>query len=349
VTSFLHSGDLGDIIASLPTIRHLGGGEIHLADRPWTKAVTPRVHLIAPLLEAQGYIIGVQSGEQGAPTFDFSTFRTGGLPWGVSLGAIQAAWLGVNPEQIDWCAPWLTVTPDKTFTGKVVIARSARYHNYTFPWRDVVDAYEDQIVFVGLPLEHADFCREFGRQVAFHPTKNLLEVAAAIKGSFLFIGNQSSPFNIAEGLKHPRILEACLWVPDCCYGGGNFQYVPDGHAVLNDPRGYGAAVTTKVWEPEIELNRSITPPGGWIYAMPNGDKIKGTTFDQAKWMIMQNYRNAGVPAPAPEDIAEALAAQTLKRLPEVGQSPSHKEHLEICARIRALCPLTIDNTQLQPQ
>jgi hypothetical protein len=43
----------------------------------------------------------------------------------------------------------------------------------------------------------------------------------AIKGCDTFIGNQSSPMAIAEGLKHKAIQECCLYAYDCIYNRNN--------------------------------------------------------------------------------------------------------------------------------
>jgi hypothetical protein len=329
----------------MPAIRNLGGGDLYLVDRPWTKAMTPRVHLIAPLLEAQRYITRVHSAERGNPDYDLATFRQGGLAWGVSLGALQAVWAGIDPDDINWTAPWLDVEPDLSFSGRVVIARSPRYNNHAFPWRQVVEFYGDQLVFIGLPEEYHSFCHSFG-EVAYHPTKDLLEVATVIKGSELFIGNQSSPYNIAEGLKHPRILEVALAAPDCCYGGGLFQYVADGAVTLFNHKSW-ERLDIPTWKPEVELDTSITPQGGWLYNMPNGDRVKGMTFAQALKMIKQAFQNLGIDPP--ESLGDRLIRQTNERLPLVGQPSWYFSHLANCNRIQELCPRITKTTRNTPR
>jgi hypothetical protein len=69
---------------------------------------------------------------------------------------------------------------------------------------------------VGSPGEHADFIERFG-DVPYHPTANLLELASVIAGSRIFVGNQSSPYAISEGLKVRSVLEGWFVRPDCCY------------------------------------------------------------------------------------------------------------------------------------
>jgi hypothetical protein len=43
----------------------------------------------------------------------------------------------------------------------------------------------------------------------------------AIRGSKLFVGNQSFPYSLAEAMKHPRVLEVCPICPNCCPQGPN--------------------------------------------------------------------------------------------------------------------------------
>lgn len=62
---FLHSGDLGDIIAALPTIRKLGGGELIITESPSQYSVRQsmrgeRFDAIAPLIRAQPYITDIR-------------------------------------------------------------------------------------------------------------------------------------------------------------------------------------------------------------------------------------------------------------------------------------------------
>lgn len=311
------SGDLGDIIASLAAVKHLGEGIYHLVDRPWTKALTPRAALIEPLLLAQPYIGGTVVGESDHPIlYDFSTFRQGGLPWGKTLGALQAEWIGIPAGILDFTQPWIDVPAAEGFADKVVIARSHRYQNATFPWKAILDFLEGRCVFIGLPEEHTAL-GQYGPEPEYVRTKDLLEAATIIKGSALFIGNQSSPFNLAEAMKHPRILECCDWVPDCCYGGGDVQYIPDGKLTIGHLNvGY---LETPAYTPPRDIDTSITPPGGWRYELPGGDTIIGTSFGQAKTLVAQAYRQRGLTSVTPPDIGEALIQQTLDRLPDYGR------------------------------
>jgi hypothetical protein len=50
--------------------------------------------------------------------------------------------------------------------------------------------------------------------IEFLRTDNYLQLAQVIQGSLMFIGNQSSPYAVAEGLKVRRVLEVFSKLPN---------------------------------------------------------------------------------------------------------------------------------------
>lgn len=267
IKHFGSSGDLGDVILSLPIVQQLGGKHFYwLYNRPFTKDIESRFHLIAPLLMAQPYIecVGVSNGK--GVDYDLAEFRKHYIPTRTLLDShSEYATRRYGLTRVRGENPWLTVTPESGLQQRVVIARSPRYHNPYFPWAMIVKHYGPALLFIGLPEEHATFCREFGN-VEYRPTLDLLDSAQVIAGSALFIGNQSSPNALAEGLKHPRIQETNLRVPDCIYpGGGPVQHVADGTVNLPAVGGAGPLVISSSFSPFREMDTMTTPPGGWQY------------------------------------------------------------------------------------
>ncbi len=206
MNTFFAVGDLGDIIAFLPTIRQLGGGHLILGNLNGNGTrelmTQDRFDVIAPLIAAQPYITGVHHEDDAKNvTYDVSDFRK--VPCGSrNLATWQAAHLGITDLDL---SPWLTVQPASETRGKAIFARSMRYQNPTFNWSAIGTLYREAI-FVGLPTEHFMF-NALVKPIAYRPTSNLLEVAELIAGSEIFIGNQSAPFWIAAGLGHPLIQE----------------------------------------------------------------------------------------------------------------------------------------------
>jgi len=261
---FGHSGDLGDIVFALALIKAVGGGYVWLFDRPFTKVISSRFHLIEPLLMSQPYVLAAAMGNARGVQYDLSQFRSHYHPERTLLASqsIYAAKAYGLPVQRG-AEPWLTAKKSKTTKGRVVIARSPRYHNSQFPWKRLLSHYGDACVFIGLPEEHKAFEASFGA-VEYLKTENMLEVAEAIAGSDLFIGNQSSPNSIAEGLKHPRILEVSDRVPDCIFPNhGVLCY--DGFLSELPAAGGKERVAFEKSTKFRKLDLLISPPGGWRY------------------------------------------------------------------------------------
>ena len=219
--SFHHSGDLGDIIYSLPTIRELGGGDLYLSPDNRTPMSTrekmnpSRCELMRDLLLLQPYIHSVQYTETMPPDVDYDLNHMRMLIRREKIDAkpgynLARCYLRTFGLPLDHDGPkWLSVDRPVRMPGKpVVIARSSRYQNDAFDWRRLTGLYKGRMVFVGTPDEHQDFCAKWG-EIPFQPTSTLLDLARLIAGAELFVGNQSCPYAIAEGLKVPAILEPC--------------------------------------------------------------------------------------------------------------------------------------------
>ena len=58
-----HSGCIGDIIYSLPTLQALDIKTLYIGDRSWTKPIVNRIGLFSRLIEAQGIAVKKHEGE----------------------------------------------------------------------------------------------------------------------------------------------------------------------------------------------------------------------------------------------------------------------------------------------
>lgn len=217
--TFYHSGDLGDIVFSLPTIRALGGGVLVLGPEMSTpiKARSPinamGFHNLAPLIAQQSYITKVVFSElmpQDA-RFDLNAWR---IPYFGLRGHLSAedrktiarahlATFGADRSHEN--RQWLQVDrPERA--ADVICSRNLRCPNPKFPWPKILAAYRGLTAFVGTEREHAEFSRQFG-VIPYVQTRSLLDVARVIAACRLFVGNQSCPYAIAEGLKMSAIQE----------------------------------------------------------------------------------------------------------------------------------------------
>jgi hypothetical protein len=145
--------------------------------------------------------------------------------------------------------------------------------------------------------------------VEFASTTDLVDLASLIIGSELFIGNQSCAFAIAEGFKHPLILEVSPKQPDCIFVRENSQMVFDGQCVLPDVAGSGALRIEGRVIDSSKLGTMKAPPRGWLY----NDKIMGNGFGGATVRMMQLPEFRGKQR---EVVEKALLDYNVKRAPE---------------------------------
>ncbi len=301
--NYFHSGDLGDVLYALPSIRELGKGDLYLNSRPWTAAMTPqRAAVLRPLLEAQDYVGRVIHGD--APKnqhfVNFSTFRNGGIFFGLNLMEHQSEWVNANasPE------PWLKVSPSVKSRGRVVCHRSPRYQNPYFRWDLIGEALGSKMLFVGLPHEVEELRRVTKVHAEYAITYDYLELAKLIRGADLFIGNQSSPMAIAIGLGVPFIQETCLWIPDCVYPRKDAIYCYDGGISHFD---------IPAFQPPPDIDRNSMPPGGWqVISRRSGERV---TFKSHRLATRHLYRTDRYLSE--EEAAQEVDRQNVLRVPHL--------------------------------
>lgn len=206
-SSFRHAGDAGDIIYSLPVIRYKGGGTLYLEPTVYTRVkMTPeRVEQFQELFESQHYIDAVKfwHGQEVEYNLNEFRFRFKEHHRSETLVQMQLRSHGVPESELD--KPWIHVKP--RHEAEVVFNLTERYRNKEFPWRMLASNYLDiNAGFVGSKREHSIFEKAFGK-VRHLETKTLMDVARVIRGSKLFIGNQSCPLAIAHAMHHPTICE----------------------------------------------------------------------------------------------------------------------------------------------
>lgn len=307
--SFCTYGDLGDICYLCPSMKLVAEktGEpviLYAKDglRPWDP-ITARLWVIRRLLEEQPYIHAVRPYNGEEIDYDASMFRDWGLPYGVTLAQLQARWLGLEP---DLTQPWLQIS--ETTPLEILVARSPRYQNHFFPWHQLVGVFGKHMHFVGLEAEYVDFCREFG-YVPRLPTADLYDVAKAIASADLFIGNQSSPYAICEGLKHDSILEVSLYSPDCIYRRPNARFCCDGSLELTFA---GKTLSTPAYNVKARATLNETPPGGWRCKL-YGHAARGYAHAMVIEEIRGKLAKDGIPAPG--DLVETMIDQSSVDMP----------------------------------
>ncbi len=199
--TFYHSGARGDIIYALPTIKVMGGGELYLGKKIHYNA-------LETLLKSQSYITDVKLGKPTGEFIDLDKYR--------EVYAKNPAWHLVKCHAegqgitVNAVYPWLDIKP--VVCTDVIINRTSHYHG-ELDYKLLKDY--NNTGFIGTDVEYNEFCKEWG----FSPKRifcgEALEIAQAIAGCKLFVGNQSLCFALAEAMKKPRILEVCKELDNC--------------------------------------------------------------------------------------------------------------------------------------
>jgi hypothetical protein len=227
--SFKHSGDYGDLVYGMPIMKYLNGGTLFLSRSRFTREemTEKRIAMIAPLLLSQSYVHRVEPHYGQAIKYDLDWWRGRSSAEHDPLRTLAERNLiefGIGKECLD--RPWITgISPVKC--ARVVINRTARYRNPKFPWKKILEKYKGDTWFIGTEAEFKEFRKMYstGTSLPWMPTDDLLEVARIIRGSDLFIGNQSCCYAIAEAMKHNTIQETDVRCPDCMFERKNAQYV----------------------------------------------------------------------------------------------------------------------------
>jgi hypothetical protein len=232
----LHSGNVGDIIYSLPLVKALGAShyvinlcaDTHFGNRNINFATAKAM---ASLLLAQPYLERVSIVASQVP-FEYVEESITGIDYVLDKFRLQSifqthialAHAKAFEQTIDVNKSWLDVkAAAKKEAPYVVAAIGPRYRVYSKEyWLEVLGGF-DHIKVIGVP---EDFVELSGLQAEFVTCDDFLEIAQIIKGSTLFIGNQSLAYAIAEGLKVPRILEQFPEIPNVYPTGEN------GHVAL---------------------------------------------------------------------------------------------------------------------
>jgi len=240
--TYKHSGDLGDIVFSLPVMAEAGGGILYLdpmggEEEPlvnWgqynrTKLNRTHIENIKPLLLEQDYISDVQLWRPNIEIdFNLDKFRKHVRHNNLTASHLEA--FGMLGKLDKWQSEsWIKTPPKNLPKGKnIILARSCRYHsNFSF-WEQLSDAYIDSAVFVSHLKEFEYFLYTFPRykdRISHLNTDSISDLAAYIQGCELFIGNQGFPHAIAEAMKKNVINETYKTYPSCIFKRDNVQYV----------------------------------------------------------------------------------------------------------------------------
>jgi hypothetical protein len=226
--SYKHSGDIGDLIYSLPVIKFLGEGVLYLntaglpsrkPDGTYSGFTDKTFGMLKPLLESQKYITEVRILDNNKPVVDLDYFRSGDCSilnlcekilysYSIPFNITDDSWIKCNPKKI----------------ASHVFARSFRYRNENINYSEIMKRCGEDCVFIGLPEEHQDFENKFGK-ISYYEVKDFLDMAEVIAGSDCFYGNQSSPMSLAIAMNVQLYQECFLPHSDCVFQRSNATYL----------------------------------------------------------------------------------------------------------------------------
>ncbi|MDF3077791.1 MAG: hypothetical protein K0S09_1680 [Sphingobacteriaceae bacterium] len=226
-TNFSHSGNAGDIIyslAALKSVEEKTSSPISLflrLDRPLDLPLgfshplgnvmlnQKMADMLLPLLKNQSYLKEAAILDGQKVLLDFDLVRASGIK--LDRGSIARWYCYLIGGIADLTAPWIEAKPDLSFADKIIIARSSRYQNSLIDYSFL--AKYDNLEFVGIESEYNELRKNIPN-LRWLQVPDFLRLAEIIAGCKFFIGNQSFPFSLAEGLKRPRILETYFNAPN---------------------------------------------------------------------------------------------------------------------------------------
>lgn len=239
MTTFLHSGDMGDIVYALPTIRELGGGELLLdtsggnsnphvrrqtdvGGRDRLKFDEEAYNFLAPLIEVQPYIESVRKWDGGKVDYDLNEFRDY-----LTDPEVNLCYAHARAMKVDFAARrhWLDLPgePAKKIYD-LVCARCLRYTT-AYNWWEMLAAFtkNHSVVFLGTDLEWEVFQHLFpGWRVERVVVDTALELAMTIEAGHSFLANQTLAMAIAVGLGANFTMEVFPAAPNCVFEWGTY-------------------------------------------------------------------------------------------------------------------------------
>ena len=223
-----HSGDMGDVIYAIPTMRSLGITKLLLNPLNWygTKMNLDYIKVLKPLIESQGIKCYIPEPDK-IIKFDYDLDAQRYMNQNMTFDHLGQCQANALKADVDLEQPWI-YDIERYEYADIIISRSARYHNSFIDYAELLSAIPEdpedyEFGFVGLEEEFLEFKKMLpNRRFWFIHTENLLELAEIIAGCRLFIGNQSTPYAIAEGFNVSRLQETCEYVPNCLPSGGEY-------------------------------------------------------------------------------------------------------------------------------
>lgn len=220
IPTFYHSGEIGDLLYGLKAISRVPianlflNNDLRVEFDPNTellanpnKPLTYREYIfIRELLEKQPYLNEIIFGNPVYIDYNLNNFRKEIF----THPHLNFSDLSVNVckfvvDSNDAYTPWLYCNIKKEYP--ITVIRVPKRTHAAFPWKQIVQKYHNDIIFLGTQSEYHSFVEYTGKLVAWKEYTNLLSICEVINGAKLHIGNSTSISVCAEALKKPIIFE----------------------------------------------------------------------------------------------------------------------------------------------
>jgi len=228
--TYKHSGDIGDLIYSLPVIPYFGSAILYLNpkglkskkfDGSRSGLDEKSIAALRPLLEKQIYIKKLSNWSDEDIEVDLDSFRKLGIKYH-TVNLCQEILKTFNTPFSMAQKPWLYA--DSKRVVRAVFHRTNRYLNKRMDYGPYLKKYKGSSIFVGFRDEWKQFVKDFG-PIEYYPTKDLWEAACVINGSDIFLSNQSGLMAIAVALGKTYVQEVAIGCANCIFERPNAKYI----------------------------------------------------------------------------------------------------------------------------
>ena len=221
---FNHTGNMGDILYSLPFVFELcEANNIQINDCIYNIQLNaPATYIekhpngnvlmtessalfLKPLMDLIGFKDITISLEKPEKCFELERFRN--ISFNTMAGDIRSWYYLFSMIHLpqDFSKKLINITEkNDKFKNKIIICRTTRILNPLINWK-VLEEFKDNFIFVGLPDEYDIFCKDVF-PIEYAKVKNALDVAIIFNSCLGIISNQSGLYAIAETMKIPRLL-----------------------------------------------------------------------------------------------------------------------------------------------
>lgn len=221
--TFYHSGKMGDVIYSLPTIRAMGGGILYLPENG--PEVTGMYSFMKSLLEMQSYIHEVRQAPDSVfyddsrewVDVDLNLHRTHPQRGKVNMVQRYFDVFGISqPVPLQWIDVKSTWN-----TPYTLINLTDRFRNRSrVSWKHVFNRISGEARFIGTQDEADKFIRKYG-PIGVFMADNALDVADIVNSASAIYCNQSFVLTLAQAMNKTRYVEFKPGKTNCHFNSPN--------------------------------------------------------------------------------------------------------------------------------